>query len=398
MPRSAVIVLTGAVLAGLMLVHPAAAQAEAAIPPAAEPAPSLPAITVSPVGRQVLRDHVVASGLVQPMEQVLVQPLIEGQPIETLEADIGDRVEQGQVLARLSDSTLRLQMSQFVASLASADAAIAQGEAQLLDAQTTADEATRVNLRTAQLRSQGASSQAAADTAAANAASAAARVTVAMQGLEAAKAQKALVQAQIDNLNLQLARTEVRAPVAGDVVARNAMVGAIASAAGAPMFTLIRDSKLELHADVSERFVLKLAPGQTASLRAVGLTQPMTGTVRLVQPTINPDTRLGQVRIAIDPAEPVRMGMFMEAVITVAEHDAVVVPVTAVGSGDGQTTVMRVQDGLVSRVPVTLGIREGGMIEVVSGLSEGDLVVTKAAAFVRDGDRINPVPAAAATN
>jgi HlyD family secretion protein len=117
-----------------------------------------------------------------------------------------------------------------------------------------------------------------------------------------------------------------------------------------------------------------------------------------VQPTIDPVSRLGQVRIAIDPAQPVRMGMFMEAEIQVAEHDAVAVPVTAVGSGDGQTTVMRVTDGLVSRVPVTLGIRDGGMIEVVSGLSEGDLVVTKAAAFVRDGDRINPVPAAAATN
>jgi HlyD family secretion protein len=92
------------------------------------------------------------------------------------------------------------------------------------------------------------------------------------------------------------------------------------------------------------------------------------------------------------------MGMFMEAEIQVAERETVAVPVTAVGSGDGQTTVMRVVDGVVSRVPVTLGIRDGGMVEIVEGISAGDLVVTKAAAFVRDGDRINPVPAAAGTN
>lgn len=384
-------------LAALALALPVQLHAEAA-PAPTERSASLPAISVSTIGKARLRDRVVASGMVEPVEQVLVQPLIEGQPIETLEADVGDRVEQGQVLARLSDSTLRLQMSQFTASLAAAEASIAQTEAQMMEAQTSSDEATRVNRRTAQLRAQGSASEAAADAAASNAAAAQARVTVATQGLEAARAQKALVEAQIENLNLQLARTEVKAPVAGEVVARNAMVGAIASAAGSPMFTLIRDSRLELHADVSERFVLKLGPGQEATLRSVGIVTPMKGMVRLVQPTIDPQTRLGQVRIEIDPSQPVRMGMFMEAEILVAERETLAVPVTAVGSGEGQTTVMRVTDGKVSRVPVELGIRDGGMIEVASGLSEGDLIVTKAGAFVRDGDRINPVPAAAATN
>jgi HlyD family secretion protein len=376
---------------------PSALRAETA-PAAAEPSSSLPAITVSTVRTLPMKDRIRASGLVQPMEQVLVQPLIEGQPIESLEADIGDRVEQGQVLARLSDSTLKLQMSQFTASLASAEASIAQAEAQLLETQATADEAERVNRRTAQLRAQGSASQAAADTAASNAVSATARVSVAQQGLEAARAQKALVEAQIENLNLQLARTEVRAPVAGYVVARDAMVGAIASAAGSPMFTLIRDGKLELHADVSERFVLRLEPGQPATLRAVGISEPLSGVVRLVQPTIDQVTRQGQVRIAIDNASDVKMGMFVDAEILAAEREALAVPVTAIGASDGGATVMKVTDGQVARVPVTLGIREGAMVEVVSGLSEGDTVVTKAAAFVRDGDRIKPVPADAATN
>jgi HlyD family secretion protein len=77
--------------------------------------------------------------------------------------------------------------------------------------------------------------------------------------------------------------------------------------------------------------------------------------------------------------------------VTVEEAEVLAVPVTAVGSGPEGATVMRVRDGVVERVPVTLGIRDGGLIAVTEGLGEGDLVVTKAGAFVRDGDRINPV-------
>jgi HlyD family secretion protein len=72
--------------------------------------------------------------------------------------------------------------------------------------------------------------------------------------------------------------------------------------------------------------------------------------------------------------------------------------VTAVGASDSGATLMRVMDGRVERVPVELGIRDGAFVEVLSGVAAGDLIVTKAAAFVRDGDRINPVPDAAATN
>jgi len=258
-------------------------------------APALPAITVSTVSRRVLRDRVIGSGLVTPVERVLVQPLIEGQPIESLEVEVGDIVTKGQVLARLSGSTLKLQQSQLAASRASAVAAIAQAEAQLLDAKSASDEATRINERTQQLRAQGSSSQAAADTASSNAVSAAARVTVAVQGLEEA-------------------------------------------------------------------------------------------------------SRLGQARVTIDDPTMVRTGMFMDAEVLVAERETLAVPVTAVGAGDTGATLMRVTDGLVERVPVELGIRDGGFVEVLSGVAAGDLIVTKAAAFVREGDKINPVPDAAGTN
>ena len=375
----------------------APAWAETAVEPAAQ---VLPAITVSVVETRSLRDIVLASGLVAPVEQIQVAPLIEGQPIEALLADVGDKVAAGQVLARLSSSTLDLQKAQLAASLAAAKAQIAQSEAQLLETQSSAAEAQRVSDRTATLRKQGSASQAAADQAQAAAVSANARVAVATQSLEAARAQLALVDAQVANIDLQLSRTEVKAPFAGEITARNAQLGAIASAAGQPMFSLIRDSALELRADIAESDLARLAVGQTATLTLVGQPEPLQGTIRLVEPAIDTATRLGRVRIGIADSALVRSGMFVEAAILVRAADVTAVPVTAVGASNGEATVMLVDSGKVQRQVVKTGIREGGWVEITEGLSPGQTIVTKAGAFVRDGEMINPIAAApaAATN
>lgn len=359
---------------------------------------TLPAITVTDVTARLLRDRVIASGMIGPVEEVQVAPLIEGQPVEQLLVDVGDVVTEGQVLAVLSKQTLELQRSQAVASLAAAKATIAQAEAQLVEAEASAGEAQRVAERTAKLREQGSASQAAADTANANAVSATARVSVARQSLEAARAQVDLGEAQLENVDLQLARTEVKAPVAGKVVTRNALLGGIATAAGQAMFVIVRDGALELRADLAEADILRLAEGQKAELRTVGAAAGLSGTVRLVEPTIDTTTRLGRARIAVDEPEKLRSGMFAEAEILVAERETLSVPVTAVGSDATGATVMRVTDGVVERVVVKTGIRDGGYIEVLEGLAAGDLVVAKAGAFVRPGDRVNPVSDTATVN
>lgn len=385
------VLFTTALVSALGFVHPIFAQTAEA--PTEAPALVLPAITVSAVENRVMRDRVIVTGLVAPIERVQVAPLIEGQPIESLLAEVGDKVTEGQVLAVLSKTTLELQKSQFAASLASARATIAQAEAQMLEARTTADEAQRVSERTAKLREQGSASQAAADTASSNAISATARVTVATQSLEAARAQLSFVEAQLANIDLQLSRTEVKAPVTGEVTARNAIVGSVASAAGQPMFSLIRDGALELIADVAEIDLLRLSVGQKAALSLVGSEDILTGTVRLIEPTIDPITRLGRARITIDEPAKVRSGMFVDAEILVAEREAPAVPVTAIGRSAEGTTLMIVVNGEVARVPVETGIRDSGWVEILSGAKAGDTVVTKAGAFVRNGDRINPVPA-----
>jgi len=392
-PLFAPALIAAVTLPGLPVLAEAAT--DAAAPVATE---VLPAISVAKVESRALRDRVIASGLVSPVEQILVAPLIEGQPIEALEADVGDFVQAGQVLARLSRTSLELQKTQVAASSASAKATIAQVEAQLIEARASADEADRVAKRTAALKQQGTASQAAADQASANAIAASARVTAATQNLEAARAQLELAEAQMANINLQLERTEVKAPVAGEITARNAVIGAIATAAGEPMFRMIKDGALELKVDVAEVDLTRLAPGQTVLMRGVGNAEPLKGTVRLVEPAIDTATRLGRARISIEGTESVRSGMFMDAEILIADREAVAVPVTAVGSSASGSTVMKVVDGVVSRVPVKTGIRDGGWVEVLEGLSDGDMIVAKAGAFVRDGDRINPVPFESASN
>ena len=164
------------------------------------------------------------------------------------------------------------------------------------------------------------------------------------------------------------------------------------------MFQMIKDGALELTVELAEVDLPRLAAGQTVSMRSVGLTEPLTGAVRLVEPTIDTATRLGRARISIDGDDAVRSGMFMDAEILIAERDALAVPVTAIGRSAEGSTVMKVSDGVVSRVSVKTGIRDGGWIEVLEGISPGDTIVAKAGAFVRDGDRINPVPFEPAVN
>ncbi|TFL16024.1 efflux RND transporter periplasmic adaptor subunit [Jannaschia formosa] len=352
---------------------------------------SLPAISVSPVAPARLRDRVIASGLVAAVEEVQVQPLLEGQPIETILAEVGDRVQKGQVLARLSTATLELQRSELEASRAQVLAAVAQAEATLAEAQTSAAEAERVAARDTQLAEQGSLPGSRAEESRASADAARARAAASEQGIASAKAQGALVEAQIDTLELQLARSEVTAPVGGLIVARSAQIGAVASASGSALFTIVRDGALELRAEVSEQDLLRLRLGQTVTMSASTGAQPVTGKVRLVEPSIDQATRLGTARIAIDDPERVVRGMFLTAEILVREADALAVPVTAVRSGGDESNVMRVRGNLVESVPVATGIRDGALIEITRGLGVGDQVVTRAAAFVRDGDRVNPV-------
>jgi HlyD family secretion protein len=355
------------------------------------PAPALPSIVVTQAKSRNLVDRIVATGTVRAVEDVYVQPQVEGLQIKSFEVDAGDTVAAGQVVARLSDDTLKLERSQQVANLAKAEASLAQSRAQVVEAEANLKEAQRQFDRAARLATSGSGSTSQREQAETSLASAQTKVESAKQAIAVAEADIKVIETQIADIDLRLARTEIKSPVSGTVSARTARIGAIASGSASPLFTVIRDGQIELVADVTEADILRLKVDQPAMITVAGTKTPITGSVRLISPVVDAVTRMGSVHIAIDDDTAARAGMYGNADITIGQADDIALPLSAITSEKNVTTVRLVTDGVVKMQQVKTGIQDGPYIEVTEGLKEGDLVVAKAGVFVRDGDRINPV-------
>ncbi|WP_137155958.1 efflux RND transporter periplasmic adaptor subunit [Rhizobium sp. FKL33] len=361
--------------------------------PAAPAAQNLPAIRVTEVAERELTDRVIASGTIQPVETVYVQPQVEGVRIEELKADVGDVVQAGQVLATLSRDALQLQRQQYLATIAKTEAVGAQYEAQLAEARTNEAEAVRQAERADTLIRTKAVSQTQLEQLQSEAEAAKARTRAAEQTIAANKADLDVARSQLADIELSLSRTELKAPVAGIVTERNAKIGAIASASGNPLFTLIRDGKIELQADVAEGDLLKLKQGQKVNLSIAGTSTRVEGVVRIIDPVVDQTSRLGKVKIAIADASLARAGMFASAEIIISQRKVLSLPLTAVTAEKDGDYVRKVVDGVVGMTKVQTGVADGDYVEIASGLKDKDVVVEKAGVFVRDGDRIAPVRA-----
>lgn len=359
---------------------------------------NLPAIVVTEAKTRDLVDRVAATGTIRPVDEIYVQPQVDGLAVDRLNVDIGDKVEAGAVLAELSKDSLLLQKSQLEANRAKAEAGVAQNKAQVIEAQANLDDAIRQRDRAARLGKSGSGSVSQVEQTAAAADVAQARLQASKQAVTVGEADIKVVDAQIEDIDLKLARTGVKTPVAGIISAKNARVGAIASGSGNPLFTVIKDGAIELVADLSETDIQKIKVGQKASLTVAGGRQKIEGTVRIVSPTVDPTTRLGSVHIVLPVDSPARAGMYASADVIVASTNALALPLSAVTSGRDGSTTRKVENGVVKQVKIETGIQDGGFVEITSGLAAGEMVVEKAGAFVRDGDKINPVPAVAAAS
>ncbi len=390
---------TAALLAAsFVMTMPAFAADDAAKPAAAENALSFPAIRVVAVRERTLTDRVVVTGTIEAVEDVYVQPQVEGLRIEKLEADIGDTVREGQTLATLSEDALLLQKSQLQANRAKAEAVGSQYEAQLAEAKANEEEAIRQAVRAEKLVKSAAVSTGQAEQLRAAATAATARVNSSRQAISASKADVKVIDAQIDDVDLKLARTAVKAPVSGVISVRNARIGAIAAGVGDPLFTIIRDNAIELKADVPEGDILKLKPGQIVHMAVAGTSTKVDGTVRSIDPMIDATTRLGSVKIIVDDPAVARIGMYASAEVIISERRVLSLPLTAVTAEKDSMYVRRVDKDIVKIAKVETGVQDGDFIEISTGLAANDMVVEKAGAYVRDGDRISPVPEKTASN
>jgi HlyD family secretion protein len=371
---------------------PALAQGQSP-PPAGQPRP--PSISVTTVERAEVTAAVLVSGNIVAREEILVQPEVDGLAVIDILVEEGDAVRQGQVLARLNRAALDVALAQNSASLQRVEAAIAQARAQIAEADANRTQTANAFTRAQALRSEGITSADAFDQRQAAARAAEARLTSARQSLAIAEAELASARAQRGEIELRIARSEIKAPRDGVILRRNARLGSIAMmGATEPMFRLIAQGAVEMEAEVPEADIPRLTVGNPVAVTPAGMADAIKGEIRLISREVDRATRLGRVRIALPGASVRSVGAFARGVIEIERRTGLTVPVAAITYRRDTATVQVVRDNKVSIREVKLGIVGNGLVEIRSGVAEGDVVVARAGTFVRDGDIITPVPMA----
>ena len=188
----------------------------------------------------------------------------------------------------------------------------------------------------------------------------------------------------------------VRAPAAGVVSTVSAVIGTTASAQGQPLFRIVKGGELELRAEAPASALSRLAPNQVALVEIIGVGG-LAGKVRDSSTAINPQTQLGEVRVFVGNDRSLRVGAFGRATIDVGRSCSAAIPLSAVLYGQDGTVVQVVRDNRVETRSVKVGLIDSGKAEISEGLSDGDVVVARAGAFLKDGDRVRPMKAPDAT-
>jgi HlyD family secretion protein len=186
--------------------------------------------------------------------------------------------------------------------------------------------------------------------------------------------------------------------VAGIVSRRSAKLGASASTSGEPLFRIIQDGAVDLEADVPEQTLARLAIGMPAELKLPGVEGAVLGRVRLVNQEVDKASRTGRVRIALEDVSRAHIGAFASGQVELARREGVGVPATALERDGDAARLDVVRDGKVEVRQVKAGVIDGAWVEIQAGLTEGESVVTRAAAFLRGGDRVRPTPETTAAN
>ncbi len=363
--------------------------------PKSEAGPAIPAIsvTVTKVQPVTLHENVLVTGNLVARTEVLVAPEVEGLRVLELLAEAGDRVDKGDVLARLEQQTLKVLLAQNDAALTRADAAIARASSNIKVAEARKDEMTKALERAKPLRKSGVLAESVLEQRRSAALGALATLAAARDGLALAEAEQAQIEAQRREILWKLEKTEVRAPTAGTISRRSARVGAVATGASVakPMFRMIANGEIELEADVPETELARLEPGQSASVWVAGNGE-VTGKVRLVLPEIDPTTRQGRARIALPSTTDLRIGSFARARIRIKAATGLAAPLSAVLFRKDGAVVQLVEQGRIVTRGVETGLVAKGLVMIRAGLEQGDTVVTKAGTFLRAGDVVRPVP------
>lgn len=309
-----------------------------------------PEIGVTAVSRHAFADGIQAIGTAQARESIVLTPKV-ADTIRRLRFDSGDRVRQGQVLVEMSSVEQAADLSEARA----------------------ADEAAQQELRRYQeLYDRGFASQARLDTV--RTAADAARARVAAGGS-------------------RIADRTISAPFAGVIGLRTASPGQYMQP-GDQIGTLDDVSQIKLDFNVAETQIGRLRQGAAIEVRTAAFPESVfNGVIANIDSRVDPGTRTVRVRAMLpNPGEQLRPGMLMTVNVRANPHDALAAPEVAVLDEGDSSYVFRVAPGnggqTVERVTVETGQRSDGLVEILSGLSEGDLVVTDGVQAVSPGQPI----------
>ena len=315
-------------------------------------------VTVDRVRQSRIESIVAGTGTVAAWQELPISAEAGGLAIVELLADEGDRVEKGQVLARLNGSLLLAEVEQ-------GEAAVAEAEASLANAVSDQDRAHSV--------SSGVIS----------------RQTIELREtlVKTTAAKLASARASLERTRARLAQTEITAPADAVVASRSATLGQVVQA-GTELFRLIRDGRIEVNALVPEAGLFEVVPGQSARvIDPIG--RVWHASVRLVAPMVDPKTRLGTVRVALPGGADMKPGMFVRVEIEAAGRAALTVPLEALVWRDGKPGVFTLSDDETAVLtPITAGPATNASVEVVRGLAAGDRIVVKGAGLLSEGEKV----------
>jgi len=334
----------------------------------ADKAAARPALTVATVTAQrtMLPVLLAANGNLAAWQEASVGAEAAGLRVAEVLAGVGDRVRRGQVLARFDPATVRADAAQAQASVAEAEAAAADA----------ANNAARART----LQQTGAMS--------------ASQINQYLTQEKTAQAKVAAARAQLQLQQVRLNQTQVLAPDDGVISARSASAtaGAVVNN-GTELFRLIRKGRIEWRAEVTSSELGKLTTGTRALITATSGAR-LEGRVRIIGPTVDPQSRIAIVYVDVSSlpgpaAGSARAGMFARGEFDLGAQPALTVPQQALVVREGFNYLMRVgPDGRVAQVKVQIGRIAGDRIEILSGIDAGTPVVASGGGFLNDGDLV----------
>lgn len=335
------------------------------------------------VTRGTVEQTVLASGVIEANSLVSVGSRVSGQ-VETLAVALGQKVAKDDLIAQIDSLSQRNAVLQAEADLAQIEADIVAKQASIRESELAFRRSTTLNARNL------------SSTEALEAAEAA--LAVARAGMASLEAQKARAEITISSARLELERTQITAPIAGTIVAVVTSEGQTVNASSdAPVIVKIAvlDSMV-VKADISEADVVRVAPGQAASFTLLGEPDlAFDAVVRDIEPApasikdsdeISTEEAIyykGLFDVA-NPEGKLRIGMTAQVTIRIASADDVLtVLASALGTKGADGYSVQVYDparGTTESRDVVIGLNNNVTAEVVSGLAEGERVVTTAAA------------------